>query len=154
MIQILTPHDLETLVQRLGRAGRDPELDGDAEAIVMAQDSVFEDSKAGQKRAVKLIKQEEEPHSDSELKSIKKQAQVVAEKLVRQAAKEKDDKARRVPKEYAPEVVEFVPTKECRVEILDRKFDNPHRPEGQVCRCDNCRHERGELTFREIMAAE
>jgi hypothetical protein len=48
---MLSPTDLETLLQRLGRGGRlAPIL---CWAVLMAQSSMFDDSKEGQKRLLK-----------------------------------------------------------------------------------------------------
>ncbi|EUC55211.1 helicase carboxy-terminal domain protein [Rhizoctonia solani AG-3 Rhs1AP] len=138
VIQVLAPTDAETLVQRTGRCGRNPTELG--QAVVLVQDSVFEDSKVGQKRLEKSIKKEDAPNAT---KSNPNQ-------VARLSAK---DKARRIPKEIHPAIVDFVNTVGCRMEVLDKTFDNPPTPEGHICSCDNCLHARGESTFRERMAA-
>lgn len=117
-------------------------------AVLMAQDSVFKDSKVGQKRLLKSIKKEDDAPAG---KPSKKEARAATERAVVPGSK---DKIRRIPKEIHQGVIDFVNTPGCRVEILDKFFDNPPRPAGEVCQCDNDRRMRGELTFRKEMQAE
>ncbi|KAF8593813.1 P-loop containing nucleoside triphosphate hydrolase protein, partial [Ceratobasidium sp. AG-I] len=57
VIQVFAPTDIETLIQRMGRGGRDSSII--SEAILMAQDSMFSDSQEGKKRLQKAMKVEE-----------------------------------------------------------------------------------------------
>ncbi|KAG8741975.1 hypothetical protein FRC11_014560 [Ceratobasidium sp. 423] len=137
VIQVLAPTDPETLVQRMGRCGRDKTVIG--HAILLAQDSLFEDSKSGQKRLQKNIKKEESAPAD------KKSGKSTKESTG-------NDKARRVPREYSQHIVDFINTTGCRVAILDKAFDNPPRPPEEICLCDNCTRDRGDKTLRDLMA--
>jgi hypothetical protein len=123
-----------------------------AEVVLMAQDGAFEDSREGKKRLLKTIKQEEASVSGPSNKKVSKKAsqkatEAAAKKLVAPA------KGKRTPREYTKAVIDFINTTGCRVEVLDKEFDNPPRPEqSPPCQCDNCRSNRGELTLRERLA--
>ncbi|KAG9078436.1 hypothetical protein FRC06_008368, partial [Ceratobasidium sp. 370] len=150
VIQVLAPIDAETLSQRGGRAGWDKAMT--AKVVLMAQDSTFMDSRAGQKRLLKSIKQEEvnapgPPDKKSSKKASKKAIESAAKKLVAPS------KAKRSPREYTKAILDFINTTECCVKVLDKEFDNPARLETNTpCLCDNCRHGRGELTLQERLA--
>lgn len=136
---------METMLQRGGRCGRSKELTG--EVVVLAQDSMFDDSQEGKKRAQKVIKTEEpmqsapKPGKKAKLAAGKKDEVLVNSKL------------KRTPKQYTEAMYSFINTTGCRVEVIDREFDNPPRPEGGVCHCDSHRLERGEPTLQERMRA-
>ena len=89
-------------------------------AILLAQDSLFEDSKAGQKRLLKNIKKEESVWTE------KKQGE-------NPKVPSGNDRARRVPREYSEHIVEFINAMGCRVAMLDNVFNNPPRPAEEVC---------------------
>ncbi|KAG8689535.1 hypothetical protein FRC09_012390 [Ceratobasidium sp. 395] len=141
VFQLLAPIDSETLAQRGGRAGRNGETVADV--VIMAQDSVFEDSREGQKRLLKTIKKEEvNPPGPTNGKTSKKALEAAAKKLVAPS------KAKRSAREYTSSILKFINTTECRMKVLDEEFGNPARPEPQPpCLCDNCIHSRGELTL-------
>ncbi|KAG8687594.1 hypothetical protein FRC11_006937 [Ceratobasidium sp. 423] len=64
VIQVLAPTDAETLVQHTGRCGRNPaDTTALGQAVVLVQDSLFEDSKASQKRLLKNMKKEDAPET-------------------------------------------------------------------------------------------
>jgi hypothetical protein len=117
-----------------------------AEVVLMAQDSTFEDSREGQKRLLKMIKQEEASVPGPASKKAGKKSTAAAAKKPATPSK-----AKRSPREYTKAILEFINTTECRVKVLDKEFDNPPRPEAEdpPCHCDNCRRDRGELTLRE-----
>jgi hypothetical protein len=135
------------LSQRGGRAGRDKTIM--AEVVLMAQESMFEDSREGQKRLLKTIKAEEAPApGPSSKKPSQKATQLAAKKLVIPC------KAKRSPREYTKAIIDFVNTLECRVQVFDKEFDNPARLDQDLpCQCDNCRRARGDQTLRERMAS-
>jgi superfamily II DNA helicase RecQ len=147
VIQVLAPVDVETLSQRGGRAGRDKSMT--AEVVLMAQDSMHEDSREGQKRLLKMIKKEEAntPGASSK-KAAKKSTKKATEEVKNMFTQ---SKGKRNAREYTKPILDFINTPGCRIKILDKEFDNPPRPESDdaICLCDNCRHSRGELTFRE-----
>ncbi|KAG8776895.1 hypothetical protein FRC12_000635 [Ceratobasidium sp. 428] len=141
VFQLLAPIDSETLAQRGGRAGRNGETVADV--VIMAQDSVFEDSREGQKRLLKNIKKEDaNPPGKTNGKTSKKELEAAAKKLVAPS------KAKQSAREYTSSILKFINTTECRMKVLDEEFGNPARPEPQPpCLCNNCIHARGELTL-------
>ncbi|KAG8700564.1 hypothetical protein FRC11_012830, partial [Ceratobasidium sp. 423] len=137
VIQVLAPTDPETLVQRMGRCGHDKTVIG--HVILLAQDSLFEDGKSGQKRLQKNIKKEESAPAD------KKSGKSTKESTG-------NDKARHVPREYSQHIVGFINTTGCRVAILDKAFDNPPRLPKEICLCNNCTRDCVDKTLRDLMA--
>jgi hypothetical protein len=77
-----------------------------AEVILMAQDSMFQDSREGQKRLLKLIKKEE-PVPGSSKKISKASTKTEAKKLVTPS------KAKRLPWEYTKPIIDFINTDGC-----------------------------------------
>jgi hypothetical protein len=146
VIQMLSPTDVETLLQRLGRGGRLATIL--CWAVLMAQNSMFDDSKEGQKRLLKATKIEE---TAAPAPKEGKRAAAVA---LRKAKVADETKARRTPKEYTEAIYHFINAPGCRVDILDKEFDNPPRLGESPCECDFHRKERGELTFRDMMKQE
>jgi hypothetical protein len=118
----------------MGRSGR--KKTNLAEGVFMVQDSLFDDSKQGQKRAEKVKKEEDPPPA----KLTKKAAASAAKKA--KAIEKASDKARQSAKTYSEGVRQLINTTGCRVEVLDREYDNPPRPEGELCYCDICRKSR------------
>ncbi|KDN34528.1 hypothetical protein RSAG8_12374, partial [Rhizoctonia solani AG-8 WAC10335] len=57
VIQLKSPEDLPTTLQRLGRGGRDENMV--CEAVLMAEESPFEDTKLGQRRMKERVEREE-----------------------------------------------------------------------------------------------
>lgn len=145
VLQFLATTNLETVLQRMGRSGR--KGTSLAEGVFMVQDSLFDDSKQGRKRAEK-IKNEEEP-VPLPAKLTKKAAASAAKKA--KAIEKASNKARQSAKTYSEGVRQFINATGCRVEVLDREYDNPPRPEGELCYCDICRKWRGEEGFLEKM---
>ncbi|KAF8600638.1 P-loop containing nucleoside triphosphate hydrolase protein [Ceratobasidium sp. AG-I] len=137
VIQFMAPTNLETALQRMGRGGRDGSII--CEAVMMVQDSLFEDSKEGLKQAEKA-KKGNEPAPTA--KPSKKAAKAI---------EGSNKKPRRSTKEYSDGIRRFINTTGCRVDVLDQEYDNPPRPEGEVCPCDSHRVSRTEETFLERM---
>ncbi|KEP45708.1 DEAD/DEAH-box helicase [Rhizoctonia solani 123E] len=132
VIQFLACSDMETGIQRGGRGGRDSEVECDV--VFMVQDSLFDDSKEGQKRAAK-----EEQQSPTELAANKKATFVKG-------------KGKSSAKTYSDSIRQFINAPGCLVEVIDREFDNPPR-EAEKCLCQYHKQLRGEPSLREQMRA-
>ncbi|KAG8739131.1 hypothetical protein FRC11_000894 [Ceratobasidium sp. 423] len=132
VIQVLACSDLETALQRGGYAGRDPAMEADI--VFMIQDSMFNDSKEGQKRAAK-----DEQQNPIELAASKK--------AITLKGKNKSS-----AKTYSDSIRKFINAPGCLVEVIDKEFDNPPRPE-EKCLCEYHKKLRGEPTLREQMHA-
>ncbi|KAG8732695.1 hypothetical protein FRC10_000752 [Ceratobasidium sp. 414] len=143
VIQMLSPTDLEIQLQRLGHGGHWEEIL--CEAILMAQNSMFSNSKEGQKQVQKALKTEEAPLPvpPSKKSSAVKRSNAASKSTAKCA-----------PREYSEAIYHFINTTGCRVEVLDKEFDNPPRQNNLPCHCDFHRQERGELSFRELMKQE
>ncbi|KAG9077326.1 hypothetical protein FS749_010801 [Ceratobasidium sp. UAMH 11750] len=144
LVQLLAPMDAETLAQRGGRAGRNKDMQADV--LVMVQDSLFNDSREGQKRVLKASKQEETALPEQSGQNAGKKALDTAVKKLSAPSK-----AKRSPREYSKAILDFVNTTGCRMEVLDEEFGNPARPNDSPCLCDNCKHSQGEPTIQDRM---
>lgn len=145
---MLAPTDAETWIQRSGRGGRDEEFL--CEAILMAQDSMFEDSKEGQKRLEKIIKKEPTETVTQPTKNDK----LAAAKRIAAAGKGKVD--RPAPRTFTDGIYRVINPPGCHVEVLDQECDNPPRDDAwkATCQCEWHRLSRGEPTYRELMRQE
>ncbi|QRV74649.1 DEAD/DEAH box helicase [Ceratobasidium sp. AG-Ba] len=143
VLQMLSTYDIETVLQRLGRGGRREGIL--CEGIVLAQDSVFDDSKEGQKRAQKA--QEVEIAAQANTGSRKS----TSKRKSKASAKANSTPA---PRLYLPSILCWINTPGCRVEAIDKEFDNPPRKPGGICYCDFHRKQRGEKSIQEIMEDE
>ncbi|KAG8712320.1 hypothetical protein FRC09_019993 [Ceratobasidium sp. 395] len=142
LIQLFAPEDAETLAQRGGRAGRDKSVQADV--VVMIQNSLFNDSREGQKRLLKAAKKEQESLPGP---SSQKSGKTALETPSKQA--NSHSKAKRSPREYSQAIIDFVNTTGCRIKVLDEEFGNPARLNDTPCLCDNCKHSRGEPTIQD-----
>ncbi|KAG8717571.1 hypothetical protein FRC08_007209 [Ceratobasidium sp. 394] len=140
---MLSPTDLETLLQQLGRGGRWEEIP--CEAILMAQSSIFNNSKEGEKQAQTAIKTKESPLPTLRLK---KSTAIKKSKLAVVAS------AKRTHQEFSEALYQFINTTGCTVTVLDKEFDNPPWEDNTLCYCNFHQQERGEMSFRDLMKQE
>ncbi|CUA74719.1 hypothetical protein RSOLAG22IIIB_11431 [Rhizoctonia solani] len=132
VFQFLACSDMETGIQRGGQGGRDPEVECDV--VFMIQDSLFNDSKEGQKRVAK-----EEQQSPTKLASSRTAVSVKG-------------KAKSSAKTYSDSICQFINAPGCLVEAIDKEFGNPPRGE-EKCLCQYHKQLWGEPSLQEQMRA-